>query len=119
MKQLRNIGLGLLTLIIVIILICAVYSPFAIKNEPRIKYVQELPGSIMAMTIPPFGIFIEEKYQNEGFLPGTILAHEKIHWLQYQERGLFKFYRQYIRGWLKDGRLYNELEQDARERSAP
>lgn len=80
-------------------------------------YVKNLPGSIMAMTIPPFGIYIEEEYVDEGDAPGSILAHERIHWFQYQERRLFGFYSAYIVDWIKHGRLYNELEEDARERS--
>ncbi len=80
-------------------------------------YIKSLPGSLMATTIPPLGIFIEEKYIDEGDGKGSILGHERIHWLQYQERGLLGFYSAYISGWLKDGRLYNELEYDARNRN--
>lgn len=109
--------IALISLTLVLVLFLAIYSNGAIKKPAPLKYVNILPGSIMAITIPPFGIFIEEKYALEGSEPGTILAHEKIHWLQYQERGLFKFYLEYLSGWIKLGRFYNDLEKEARERS--
>ncbi len=107
-----------ITLFVVIVFcLSSVYSAFVSDRAPHVYYVRSLPGTMMAQTIPPFGIFIEEAYKDEGDGPGTILAHERIHWLQYQEMGFWSFYMEYISGWLKDGRLYNELEEDARQRS--
>ena len=100
-----------------IIILVGIYSSFQIKKPAPVRYVKNIPGSIMATTIPPFGIYIEEKYIDEGDGKGSILAHERIHWLQYQERGLWGFYGTYLSGWLKHGRLYNELEYDARNRN--
>lgn len=103
--------------VIVLVIFLAIFSSYRIKKEARVTYIDSLPGRIMAMTLPPFGIFIEEKYIDEGDAPGSILAHERIHWLQYQKRGLYGFYGKYLSDWIRHGRLYNELEQDARDRS--
>lgn len=113
----RKTILKILLAVFIIVLATLLYSLFQIKKSAPVKYVRNIPGSLMAMTIPPFGIFIEEKYIDEGDGKGSILAHERIHWLQYQERGLAGFYFAYISGWLKHGRLYNELEYDARNRN--
>lgn len=86
-------------------------------NTNLVNYVNYLPGKIMAMTIPPFGIFIEKKYESEGNQSGSILAHERIHWLQYQELGLWKFYVNYFAGYIKYGRFNAPMEIDARARS--
>jgi hypothetical protein len=103
--------------LVVLVIFLSIFSSYKIKKDAPVTYVDSLPGSIMAMTLPPFGIFIEERYIDEGDAKGSILAHERIHWLQYQERGLFGFYNDYINGWLRHGRLYNEMEEDARKRS--
>lgn len=106
--------------LILIIFICfsALYSITVIEKKAPVYYIQSLPGNMLATTIPPYGIFIKEKYINEGDKPGTILAHERVHWLQYQERGFFKFYSEYLGGLYKYGRIYNDLEKDARKRSS-
>lgn len=86
--------------------------------EPNIKYIDfELPNDMMAVTIPPFGIFLSREYKSEGDGPGTILAHEKIHWLQYKELGLFGFYYSYIPDFIRYGRIEHPMEVDARNRS--
>ena len=103
--------------VVVLVIFLSIFSSYKIKKDTPVTYVDSLPGSIMAMTLPPFGIFIEEKYVNDGDAPGSILAHERIHWLQYQELGLFGFYNKYINGWLRHGRIYNEMEEDARKRN--
>lgn len=113
----KRIILKTLLVVFILILTVSIYSLIQIKHEAPVTYVKNIPSSIMAMTIPPFGIFIEEKYIEEGDEKGSILGHERIHWLQYQERGIFGFYSAYISGWIKHGRLYNELEYDARNRN--
>ncbi len=98
-------------------LIIGMHSHNMIKRDAPVFYIPWLPGSLMAFTVPPLGIFIEQDYRGEGSGPGTILAHEKIHWQQFQERGLWGFYIEYWKGLIRDGRLYNDLEKDARARS--
>lgn len=115
--EMKRFSLWLGIIAIISIVFIAALSHFRIAQDAPVTYVHSLPGSIMAMTIPPFGIYIEDAYRDEGDAKGSILAHERIHWLQYQERGLLGFYGCYIKGWLQNGRLYNELEIDARKRS--
>lgn len=117
MKKIGKFLLTIFLLVIIAITAIALYSTRAIRKDAPVRYVNNLSGSIMAVTVPPLGIYIEKKYIDEGDGVGSILAHERIHWLQYQERGLWGFYGTYLNGWLKHGRLYNELEYDARNRS--
>lgn len=63
-----------------------------------------------AITIPPFGIFIRSKYCDNK----KILNHEMIHWKQYQELGLLKFYWQYFKQFLKFGYDRMPMEIEAR-----
>jgi len=94
-----------------------VYSNL-IKKERVIYMSVDIPGKQMAATIPPFGIFIEGKYKDEGDGKGSLLAHERIHWEQYKEMGFFNFYYEYIGEFVKHGRVNNHwMEIDARERS--
>ena len=117
MKKVKRTVIVVFLVIIILLTGLSLYSYFRIGKSAPVTYVRDLPGSIMATTIPPFGIFIEQKYENEGDGKGSILAHERIHWLQYQERGLWGFHKTYLFGWIQHGRLYNELEYDARRRS--
>lgn len=74
-----------------------------------------IPGSQMAATVPPFGIFIESKYKNENTdNPCSILKHERVHWMQYQRMGFFSFYFNYASCFLKSGRFDNWMEDEAR-----
>ena len=115
MKKLLII-LSILILIFGITVIIVNHNNF--NAEPPIKYISfELPDGMMAITIPPFGILISNEYRDEGDDPGTILAHEKIHWLQYQELGLFGFYYSYIPDLIRYGRKNHPMEEDARMRS--
>ena len=100
-------------------LLLLVYMVYINQNKKeRVIYVPfDIPGTQMAATIPPFGIFIEEKYKNEGDGKGSLLAHERIHWVQYQEMGFFNFYYEYISEYVKHGRFNHWMEKDARDRS--
>ena len=102
-----------------IILIVAVLFVFNLDKEERVYYIPfDIPGKQMAATIPPFGIFIEEKYMSEGDGPGSILSHERVHWnKQYKEMGLIKFYYNYTSLYIKHGRIDNWMEDEARELS--
>ncbi|MBE0675470.1 MAG: hypothetical protein IH591_12485 [Bacteroidales bacterium] len=99
----------------IIILIFAVLFVLNLDKEEKIYYIPNIPGKQMAATIPPFGIFIEEKYRNEGDFPGSIISHERIHWnVQYKEMGLLKFYYNYASIYVKHGRINNWMEEEAR-----
>jgi hypothetical protein len=91
-----------------------VYSNL-IKKERVIYMSVDIPGKQMAATIPPFGIFIEGKYKNEGDGKGSLLAHERIHWKQYQKMGFFNFYYEYLSEYFKHSRVNNHwMEVEAR-----
>lgn len=114
----KTITLSILIAIslLVITIIGLDYSNYNLT--PKINYIDfELPNDMMAVTIPPFGIFISKEYKSESDGPGTILAHEKIHWLQYKELGLFGFYHSYIPDLIRYGRIDHPMEVDARNRS--
>ena len=77
----------------------------------------EIPGTQVAATLPPFGIFIEDEFENEGNGPGSILRHEIIHWQQYKRMGLIKFHYNYLTLYIKYGRVNNWMESEARRLS--
>lgn len=85
-----------------------------LKKEMVFYTPFKIPTSLMAMTIPPFGIFIENKYKNEGNGSRSILQHEKKHWAQYKRMGLIKFYFQYAKEFVKYGRYNAPMEKEAR-----
>jgi len=91
-------------------------------NHVKKEYVTylpfDIPGKQMAATIPPFGIFIEGKYKDEGDGKGSLLAHERIHWEQYQKMGFFNFYYEYLSEYIKHGRVNDHwMEVQARKLS--
>jgi len=69
-----------------------------------------LSGNWNARTIPPFGIFLSEKEKDNQLL----IEHEKIHWRQYQNMGLLKYYLQYNREIKKYGYDKMPMEKEAR-----
>jgi len=83
-------------------------------NEDKIHYISfNIPGSQMAATIPPFGIFIEKKYEGDK----SLLNHELVHWDQYERMGFFGFYSTYLSEYIKYGRKYGPMEVEARRLS--
>lgn len=56
-------------------------------------YTVNLPGNRKAVTMPPFGIYIEPDAKNVA----EITRHEQCHWQQYQQKGLVKFYSDYFK----------------------
>lgn len=86
-------------------------------KHPFLYYLPfNIPGKQMASTIPPFGIFIESKYQNENSNnPCSILKHEMVHWEQYKRMGLISFHYNYLKCYLNAGRINNWMEEDARK----
>jgi hypothetical protein len=57
----------------------------------------DIPGQQMAITIPPFGIFLESRFEKDDASDPCAhpLIHESIHWKQYERMGLFSFYYNY------------------------
>jgi len=79
-------------------------------KDPKIYYVHWTLPPYRAMTIPPFGIFVKKKYQNNR----RILNHDFVHWKQYQEMGLLKFYFQYFKEFTFFGYDKMPMEIEAR-----
>lgn len=75
-----------------------------------------IPGNQMAITIPPFGIFIESKFENENKeAPCSIFKHEMAHWQQYKRMGLLSFHYNYLKCYVRSGRINNWMEEEARK----
>jgi hypothetical protein len=103
--------------VVFVFLILVVFFLNLLK-KPSVYYTPiNIPGEQMAITIPPFGILIEKKFEFEGSRKGSILSHEKIHWVQYKKLGLFGFYYNYLSGYVKYGRKYSPMEREARRLS--
>jgi len=99
-----------------ILLVTVVILNFTKKE--RICFLPfDIPGSQMAATIPPFGIFIEKEYRDEGDGPGSILSHERVHWEQYRRMGLMRFHYCYLNEYIKHGRIHHSMEEEARQLS--
>lgn len=62
------------------------------RRDVPIYYKPRLSGNYNAMTVPPFGIYILESERENA----NLLAHELVHWRQYQEQGLIPFYLNYL-----------------------
>ena len=86
LKFYKNKKLLFFFIVTIIIVILSIF-----KNERIIYLPFNIPGKQMAVTIPPFGIFIESKYKHEGNRPGSVLSHEKVHWRQFRRMGLLSF----------------------------
>ena len=86
-------------------------------KHPFVYYLPfNIPGDLKASTIPPFGIFIESKYQNENSNePCSLIKHEMVHWEQYKRMGLISFYYNYLKCYINSGRVNNWMEEEARE----
>jgi len=102
-----------------ILLIFVVFLFFTLNyfKKSFVMYLPfDLPGKQMAITVPPFGIFIESEYKKEKeSSPCSILTHEKVHWKQYERMGLFYFYYNYLTIYIKNGRIKNWMEEEARK----
>jgi len=100
------------TLAIIAIIVAVLYVLYlndkGKAGPPKVKYVRTLPYPRQAMTVPPFGVFILDKYRGSE----TIYTHELCHWDQYRARGLRRFYRDYFGHTLKDGYSGNTMEKE-------
>lgn len=63
-----------------------------LKKQPKIRYVKWVLPPFRAMTIPPFGIFIKKQFEGDK----QILAHDLIHWKQYERMGFIMYYIRYF-----------------------
>lgn len=90
----------------------AVYNMFQRRRKSIPVYIRKsLAGNYNARTIPPFGIYVKEGEQNNE----ALINHEKVHWKQYQEKGLIGFYSQYAKEIKEFGYDNMPMEIEARE----
>jgi hypothetical protein len=88
----------------------AEYNSRQIVRDAPLIVVDELPGELNAMCVPPIGIYIRKG--NEG--NADLIEHELFHWWQFQERGLLPFYFDYATGYLVNGYDQHPMEIEAR-----
>ena len=84
-------------------------------KAPVVIYLPfNLPDELKGATIPPFGIFILDKYKDEKEPKKcTVLHHEMEHWNQYTQMGLFSFYYNYLSEFLVYDRKNHWMEREA------
>jgi hypothetical protein len=81
------------------------------KNDnPKILYLNKLPYNHNAFSVPGVGIFIKKSHRNNKML----LAHELVHWKQYQREGFINFITNYRSQHKKVGYDLNPYEIEAR-----
>ncbi len=85
--------------------------------EVRVFVTKWIPTSeaYLAITLPPVGIFLRRGMHADTFT--RVIAHEAIHWEQYQRWGLLGFYGRYLWWAFMYGYRANPMEVEARERS--
>ncbi len=80
---------------------------------PTITYKEKLPYNYNAITIPPFGI----KIQNEDKNNQRLLDHELTHWQQYRKTGAILYYLRYGTEKLLFGYDKMPMEIEARKKA--
>lgn len=74
------------------------------------------PSRFAAITVPPIGILIrrESWRQLTADQKHRLLQHEFTHWSQYLERGLVRFYAEYLWLLIRHGYRRHPMEMEAR-----
>jgi hypothetical protein len=80
------------------------------NSNPKVFYIKNT-GNYNAMTIPPVGIYINEKEKDNKIL----LNHELYHWKQYKESGAIVYYAKYVLENILFGYDNMPMEIEARE----
>ena len=73
-----------------------------------------LPKKVQAITLPPFGMYANRDQLDDQLL----LAHEHVHWAQYERLGLVRFYVTYLWYSWRHGYHENPMEVEARAQSS-
>ena len=106
-KKLMVIGLGLVGVGITAL---AIKNKKALESKPDLFIRDSLPGNFNALTLPPIGIFVRrDQAQN-----AALLNHELVHWKQYQQMGLLRYYATYAGQYFRDGYDKMAMELEAR-----
>lgn len=88
----------------------AIYNELQKLDKPKVYYKKRLANGYNARTIPPFGIFIDEKHKGNQ----NLIDHELKHWEQYQKKGLVNFYLDYYSEFQQYGYDNMPMEIEAR-----
>ena len=104
MKQNHWLIIGILLVLFIL------YCLKARASKPKVFYKNKLVGGFNAITIPPIGIFISNDQKNND----QLLAHELIHWEQYQKEGLLPYLFNYATEAMAHGYDQNAYEVAAR-----
>jgi hypothetical protein len=81
-----------------------------VKTAPRWLAWILNRGGFRAITLPPFGVYAVQGYeQNE-----RLARHEAVHWAQAERMGFIKFYFLYIWYSFRYGYKNNPMEIEAR-----
>lgn len=86
-----------------------------LKKPPRIYYVSWLPLRLRGACLPPVGIFINTKYKGDHRYMDALLAHDLIHWRQYERMGLFMYAFRYVAQIILIGYDTMPMEMEARQ----
>lgn len=90
------------------------YSIKQRKNDnPKIIYLENLPGNYNGFSLAPFAIFIRKDQEKNK----DLLKHELIHWKQFQREGLISFLTNYTIEAINKGYDANGYEIEARRES--
>jgi len=104
MKKALIIGLG----------VFVIYNEIQKRNNnPKVFYVDKIPGGYNGCILPPFGVLITKAQKGNEML----LKHEMVHWNQYQREGLLPFLVNYWSEHKKKGYDLNPYEIEARLKS--
>ena len=99
-------------IIICIIILVIVFYNYYQRNRSDVPvfYKKKLIRNYNARTVPPFGIFIKDSEKGNK----DLLNHELVHWEQYRELGLLKYYGGYLTQMGKYGYDKMPMEIEAR-----
>jgi len=93
--------------IIGIVILIIYLNNRSLKRDPKFIKVP-LPGDRKAVTMPPFGVYIEPDVAKDP----SVIKHEMCHWDQYQDKGLIDFYREYFHLKANNDYQNNPMEQE-------
>jgi len=101
--------LRILPIILIVIIIVGLmfWNKKAQGKDPKL-IVLPLPGNRKAVTMPPFGVYIEPDVKNND----SVIKHEYCHWRQYQDKGLINFYKDYFKMKANFNYEENPMEQE-------
>ena len=86
------------------------YSMKRRKEKPTLIVKDSLPFGFNAFTLPPIGVYVtRDQAENEA-----LLKHELVHWKQFQEMGLLRYYLCYASQYVANGYDGMQMEKQAR-----